>query len=134
MAGTDDRVSSLEIHDSRGAKEAAISEAAVHIEGSAGSYAANGPVGPDGKSLQFENGRPVVSPEDERLMKRLRLKLDMWILPMLTIVMLLGSMDKSDVSHVCYSFMLNIALRRHPCIPLHHLRPSQQQRIWLIVH
>ncbi|KAK6386016.1 hypothetical protein LTS17_001590 [Exophiala oligosperma] len=100
MAGTVDRVMSLDIQDASSAKEAAISEAAVHIEGSAGSFAANGPVGPDGKPLQFDNGRPVVSPEDEKLMKRLKLKLDMWILPILTVVMLLGSMDKSDIGNV----------------------------------
>lgn len=137
MAGTVDRVMSLDIQDASSAKEAAISEAAVHIEGSAGSFAANGPVGPDGKPLQFENGRPVVSPEDEKLMKRLKLKLDMWILPILTVVMLLGSMDKSDVSpSIQLSDTLDIVPRLcSRSFPLLHIRPSEQQGCsWSSIH
>ncbi|RFU28023.1 hypothetical protein B7463_g8313, partial [Scytalidium lignicola] len=51
------------------------------------------------KPLPFHNGRPVVSLEDERAMNRLRLKLDMWILPLLTIVILLSSMDRTDIGN-----------------------------------
>lgn len=56
------------------------------------------PVDADGKALPFHAGRPVVSVEDEKHMKRLSWKLDLWILPLLTLVMLLASMDRSDVS------------------------------------
>lgn len=73
-------------------------EAISHVEDGMPAIVTHGPVDAEGKPLPFHNGRPLVNPEDERAMKRLRLKLDLWILPLLTILMLLSSMDKSDVS------------------------------------
>ena len=89
-----DQISSSEPREV--SKEAVANEASLHIEESIA--VATAPLGPDGKVLKFEAGRPILSHEDEKAMKRLRLKLDLWILPILFIVMLLGSMDRSDVS------------------------------------
>lgn len=66
------------------------------------------PVDADGKALPFHAGRPVVGLEDEKRMKRLSWKLDLWILPLLTLVMLLASMDRSDVGILLHNSPLVI--------------------------
>jgi hypothetical protein len=83
-------------HEDSVQKDMAIETQASHVEH--GGTTIILPVDADGKALPFNAGRPIVSPDDEQRMKRLRWKLDLWILPLLTLIMLLSSMDRSDVS------------------------------------
>ena len=110
MAATNPNTGSVE--HSLASKDIMSVGASTHIED--GIQPMNLPVDVDGKALPFRHGRPIVSLDDERRMKRLSLKLDFWILPLLTLVMLLASMDRSDVS--LSAFRPPLLQHKHPFI------------------
>ena len=43
--------------------------------------------------------RPQISDQDKELLRRLTWKMDLWILPMLTILYLLTAMDRADIGN-----------------------------------
>lgn len=53
----------------------------------------------DNKTTSASGIRPEILEQDQKLARRLLWKIDLWILPMLTILYLLTAMDRSDIGN-----------------------------------